>query len=72
LEKVQKSGWKGAFSFVSDIVICSFVGWVFYSMATSLYPHLAVIACSIGSYWGTKGFNLAKDWFINAVKANIK
>lgn len=71
LEEVKKVGWKGWFSFIIDIVVCSFVGYIFYHMTLLINPEYSVFATSIGSYWGTKGFKFAKDWFINSLKANL-
>lgn len=72
VEKVKLVGWKGWMSFISDLIVCSFVGYTFFQMSLLFNPDYAIIATSIGSYWGTKGFNLMKDWFINSVKANLK
>lgn len=72
LEKIKSSGWKGFFYLSSDVVVCSFVGFLFYHFAMGFYPDGAIVACSIGSFWGTKGFNFIRDIVINAVKANIK
>lgn len=72
LDEIRKSGWKGWFSFSSDIIVCSFVGYAFYHFSQIVYPDVSIFATSIGSFWGTKGFSYLKDWFINSIKANIK
>jgi hypothetical protein len=70
-EEVRKAGWKGWAAFISDIVVCSFIGSVFFHMAILSYPDYSVLACSVGAYWGPKGFNYVRDWVLTALKANF-
>lgn len=75
LETVKKNGWKGWLSFFSDMIVCSFVGFTFFHLAELIYPdkqQALVLFTSLGSYWGTKGFVLIREWVVNAVRANIK
>jgi len=72
LENIRNSGWKGWFSLSSDIIVCSFVGYSFFHLAQLIYPDAYIIFTSVGSYWGTKGYVLIKDWFVNSIKANVK
>jgi hypothetical protein len=71
-DEVSKVGWKGWVLFLSDIVICLFTGFTFYHVALLVYPSATVIFTSLGSYWGTKGFIILKDWFITTLRANLK
>ena len=71
-EEVRKTGWKGWFSFISDLLVCSFVGYSFFHLSILIYPAASIIFTSLGSYWGTKGYVLIKNWVINSIKANIK
>jgi len=71
-EEVSKVGWKGWFMFISDIVICLFTGFAFYQVALLVYQPGTIVFTSLGSYWGTKGFIILKQWFINTLKANMK
>lgn len=72
LEEIRKFGWKGWIYFLSDVFVCSFIGWTFYHLAQLTYPDYTFLACSVGSFWGTKAFNYVKDWLLNSLKANIK
>ena len=67
LDRIRKHGWRGWLSFFTDIIVCSFVGWVFFNMLNITAPEYAVVGCSIGSYWGTRGFVFMRDWFIDSV-----
>jgi hypothetical protein len=74
-ESIKKNGWTGWFSFLSDMIMCSFTGFTFFHLAPIIFPdsQQALIICtSLGSYWGTKGFVLIREWFTNAIKANIR
>ena len=68
IESVRTTGWKGWASFLSDIFVCSFVGWVFFHVL-QLWgaADYAIIGSSIGSYWGTKGFVKIRDLFLDSV-----
>lgn len=66
-DRIRNHGWKGWLSFFSDIIVCSFVGWVFFHAMLVISPDLAIVGCSIGSYWGTRGFAFVRDWFIESV-----
>jgi hypothetical protein len=72
LEEIKTVGWRGWVGFITDIIICSFVGYAFYHMTLVIKPDYAVISTSLGSYWGTRGMRYIKNWFINSIKANIK
>ena len=71
LESVKKQGWKGWVEFFADVIVCSFVGFAFYHLAQLIYPDASVIFTSLGSYWGTKGFVLIREWVVKSVKANL-
>ncbi len=70
--EVSKAGWKGWLNFITDLVVCSFVGWIFFHLACIEFPQYAVLACSIGSFWGTKGFNFARDMILKSIKTNLE
>lgn len=68
VEEVRKSGWRGWGAFLSDIFVCSFVGWVFFHVLTLTGQNeYAIIGSSIGSYWGTKGFVKIREIFFSSI-----
>ncbi len=68
VEEVRKAGWKGWGKFLSDILVCSFVGWVFFHVFLLWGMNdYAIIGSSIGSYWGTKGFIKIRDLFLDSI-----
>lgn len=71
LERVRKVGWRGWVDMITDIIICSFMGFTFYHLTSIIYPSLAILSCSIGSYWGTKGFVFLKNALITTLQANL-
>lgn len=74
-ETIKKDGWKGWFPFIYDMTMCSFTGFTFFHLAQVILPgsqQALIIFTSVGSYWGTKGFVLVREWAINSIRANIK
>jgi len=71
-EEIHNIGWKGWVAFFTDIIACSFTGFAFYNLSLLVYPEGAVIFTSLGSYWGTKGFVIIRQWALNTLKANLK
>jgi hypothetical protein len=68
IETVRNAGWKGWAAFLSDVFVCSFVGWVFFHVLTLWgAADYSIIGSSIGSYWGTKGFIKIRDLFLDSV-----
>lgn len=72
LESVKTAGWKGWLSFVTDIIVCTFFGAVFFQAFSIIDPNYAIFATSLGSYWGTASFKYLKEWLLKSLEANIK
>lgn len=70
-ERVRANGWVGWLSFTTDIFVCIFFGHVFYQIALISMPEYAIIATSLGAFWGPKSFEYLKTWLIKSLQANI-
>jgi hypothetical protein len=70
-DEIRKKGWKGWFSFISDMVICAFAGFIFFQIAQVTYPQYTFLYCSLGSFWGTKGFKYIYEWFVESLRVIV-
>lgn len=71
-ERIRANGWVGWFSFTADIFVCVFFGNVFYQITSISMPEYAIIATSLGAFWGPKSFDYLKTWLLKSLKANIE
>ena len=71
LEEIRKGKWRGWVWFIADMVICAFAGFIFYQIAQITFPQYTYLYCSLGSFWGTKGFKFIYAWFMESLKVLI-
>jgi hypothetical protein len=72
LEEIRKGKWGGWMWMFSETGVCLFTGFVFYQIAQLTFPEYTYIYCSLGSFWGTKGFKYIYEWFIESLKVVTK